>query len=141
MLDVLLDPNDCWERLERTRHATFATVHPTRGVDVVPAVFAITEDRRIVIPVDTVKPKRTTALQRLDNLRADDRCVLLVDHYDEDWARLWWVRVHGRARQATAAAELVELLAARYPAYAEPGAVVATIVVTPDRVTGWSAIT
>ena len=136
-----LDQDECWRRLEQQRRATFATVHPARGVDAVPAVYATTPDRRIVIPVDTVKPKRTTALQRLDNLRADDRCVLLVDHYDEDWSRLWWVRVHGRATEAAATSELVELLAARYRPYAEPGAVAATIVLTPDRVTGWSAAT
>jgi PPOX class probable F420-dependent enzyme len=140
MLEVRLDPDDCWARLERTRHATFGTVHPTRGVDAVPVVFAITPDRRIVLPIDTVKPKTTTDLQRRANVRADERCVLLVDRYDDDWQQLWWVRVHGRATDAPTTPAIVELLAARYPAYRDPAALTgAAIVVTPDRITGWAA--
>ena len=43
------------------------------------------------------KPKATTALRRLDNVRAHPAVSLLVDHYDDDWTRLWWVRVDGTA--------------------------------------------
>jgi hypothetical protein len=45
------------------------------------------------LPIDRVKPKTTTRLRREDNLLADPRAALLVEHWDaEDWSRLWWVR-------------------------------------------------
>ena len=91
-----LSRGEAWSRLRASDHGVLATVHPERGVDAVPVVFAV-DGERILLPVDTVKPKSTTRLQRLANLADDPRCVLLVDHYDEDWSTLWWVRVHGTA--------------------------------------------
>jgi PPOX class probable F420-dependent enzyme len=135
---VRLGPEECWRRLERGRHATFATVHPTRGVDAVPVVFAVV-DRTIVVPIDTVKPKSTTRLQRLENLRVDPRCSLVVDHYEDDWSQLWWVRVHGRGAEAALTPELVEALTARYPPYRREDAIATAIRIIPDRITGWAA--
>ena len=43
------------------------------------------------------KPKRTAQLRRLDDIESAGSATVLVDHYDEDWSRLWWIRVHGRA--------------------------------------------
>ena len=43
--------------------------------------------------IDKVKPKKSSRLQREDNLEADPRGALLVEHWDaDDWSRLWWVR-------------------------------------------------
>src|SRR5690606_4414110 len=44
------------------------------------------------------KPKSTLALRRLDNVRANPAASLLVAHYEDDWTRLWWVRLDGSAR-------------------------------------------
>src|SRR5215469_3927295 len=44
------------------------------------------------------KPKRSTRLQRVANVEATGRACLLADEYDEDWTRLWWVRIDGPAR-------------------------------------------
>lgn len=117
-------------------HGVLATVHSRRGVDAVPVVFAV-YGSTVVVPVDRVKDKRSARLQRVANLAADPRCVLLVDHYDEDWSTLWWVRVHARAVLDVAPA--VAALAARFPAYREPGAVAATISLHPTEVLGWTA--
>ena len=87
------------------------------------------------VPVDTVKAKSTTRLQRLANLEADPRCVLLVDHYADDWSQLWWVRVHGTA---TVVEGRDEALMA-FPQYRHEGAVARTIVLHPDAVSGWHA--
>src|SRR5688500_19241557 len=56
-------------------------------------VFALVDDT-VYSAVDA-KPKRSRRLQRLVNLRAHPRCALLVDHYEDDWRRLWWVRADG----------------------------------------------
>jgi PPOX class probable F420-dependent enzyme len=139
---VRLPADEAWSLLRASDHGVLATVHAERGVDAVPVVFAV-HGERILVPVDTVKAKSTTRLQRLVNLAHDPRCVLLVDHYDDDWTQLWWVRADGDARiveaptpEATAAAAL---LATRYPQYRAqppPGPVIAIAV---DRWSGWAA--
>ena len=100
----------------------------------------ISEGWRIVVPVDAVKPKRSNRLQRLVNLESDARCVLLVDHYEEDWSRLWWVRVHGHGAVSRPedASEAVARLAERYPQYRTPGALVGVITLEPTAMVGWA---
>ncbi len=126
--------DEAWELLAVADHGVLATVHADRGVDAVPVVFAV-DGERILLPVDTVKPKSTTHLQRLENLAHDPRCVLLVDHYDDDWSKLWWVRAHGTASVVDGR----ESALTRFPAYRDESTVTATIVLTPDAVTGWRA--
>jgi PPOX class probable F420-dependent enzyme len=135
---VILGAEACWARLASAERAVLGTVHPHRGVDAIPVVFALA-GQQIVIPIDTVKAKRSSRLQRLDNLRQDPRCVLLVDEYRADWSQLWWVRVHARAVEAEATERFVALLADRYPPYRAPDAIASTIVLTPEAITGWAA--
>jgi PPOX class probable F420-dependent enzyme len=91
--------------------------------------------------VDTAKPKRSRRLRRLADLEAEPRVALLVDHYDDDWDKLWWVELQGTAAvvEGRAADAALDALAARYPAYRSerpPGPVVA---VTPRAWAWWSA--
>jgi PPOX class probable F420-dependent enzyme len=59
---------------------------------------------------------------------------VLVDHYDDDWAELWWVRADGRGRVVDHGEEherAKSLLQGKYPQYrhvAIPGAVIAVAV-------------
>jgi PPOX class probable F420-dependent enzyme len=131
---VRLPADEAWSLLRASDHGVLATVHAERGVDAVPVVFAV-HGERILVPVDTVKAKSTTRLQRLVNLAHDPRCVLLVDHYDDDWTQLWWVRVHATATVVDGRAEALTA----FPAYREADAVTATIVLEPGAVTGWRA--
>jgi hypothetical protein len=93
-----LAATEALNRLATHLHGVLGTVHPTRGVDVVPAVYAVSTshlegDMFIGVPIDLVKPKAHTRLQRLVNLEADPRATLLIDHWDHaDWTQLWWVR-------------------------------------------------
>ena len=88
------------------------------------------------------KPKVTPRLQRLANVRAHPRASLLVDHYEEDWDALWWVRVDGPAavlddgeeREAALAA-----LIAKYRQYATAAPRGAVIAIAVERWSGWSA--
>jgi len=135
---VQVDATQCWERLRSSRHGVLGTLHAARGLDAVPVVFVVDGDR-LLIPIDTVKPKRGARLQRLRNLDADARAVLLVEGYHDDWSQLWWVRVHGHAHEADPTTGQLEQLAATFPAYAEPGTVTSVIVLVPDAVRGWAA--
>ena len=121
-------------------HGVLATLHRTRGADLVPACFAI-DDGWLAIPVDAVKPKGSSALGRIRNLERDPRATLLVERWDAaDWSRLWWVRlllVHQPAPPAVAA--LLEAgLRSRYPQYASV-AFLALLTFRIDHVSGWSA--
>ena len=129
-----LNAEECWNRLGDAGHGVLATVHPERGVDAVPVVYAVA-GTEIVLPIDTVKAKTTTRLQRLANLEVDPRCVLLVEHYDADWSKLWWVRVHGTASPTDEPAPELE----RFEQYRAAGAVVGALRLQPSGVTGWRA--
>lgn len=88
-----LGPEEALARLAANVHGVLCTLHPERGPDPVPAVYAVSDDGHVGVPIDTVKPKASTRLKREDNLLADGRAALLVEHWDaEDWSRLWWVR-------------------------------------------------
>ncbi len=76
--------------------ARLATADRRGRPHVVPICFAVEGDH-LYSAVDH-KPKRGSQLRRLDNLRANPAASVLVDHYEEDWDRLWWVRVDGVAK-------------------------------------------
>jgi PPOX class probable F420-dependent enzyme len=96
-------------------------------------VFAL-EGETLYSAVDR-KPKRSQTLQRIENARVRPDVTILVDHYDEDWTQLWWIRLRGRARVLDDGAErerALELLAEKYPQYvSDPpdGAVLAVDVI------------
>jgi PPOX class probable F420-dependent enzyme len=103
-------------RFAAARVARLATVRPDGAPHLVPVVF-VSEGDTVWLVVDE-KPKRHRRLQRLVNIRAEPRVSLLVDSYDEDWRRLWWVRADGRARIVGEGPKLeraLSLLQDRYP--------------------------
>ena len=107
-------------RLTALDHGILCTVHAERGVDAVPVAYVVDEDGYVGVPVDRVKPKASSHLQRERNLEADPRATLLVEHWDrDDWSRLWWVRAELRWQSDAAgrAAALSSELAERYPQY------------------------
>ena len=137
-----LSTEEARARLAANVHGVLCTIHPERGPDPTPAVYAVTDDGHIGVPIDTVKPKASTRLQREDNLAADGRGAMLVEHWDpEDWTRLWWVRAdlqHLDDPPASVLADLGDRLARTVPQYADKPfdhIVVCRVV----DVTGWAA--
>lgn len=105
-------------RVEAARVGRLATVSPDGRPHLVPVVFALSGDT-LVTAVDA-KPKSGGRLRRLDNIRVNAEVTVLVDHYDEDWSRLWWVRLDGEARILTEPASTrgpLALLATKYRQY------------------------
>ena len=123
------------ERLAAARVGRLATVTADGEPHVVPVCFALAGDR-IVTAVDA-KPKATRALRRLDNVRASGRASLLVDHYEEDWARLWWVRVDGPAAVVDVDDEALAVLAAKYEQYRAAPPAGPVIALRPERWRSW----
>jgi PPOX class probable F420-dependent enzyme len=138
-----VSPEDARGRFAQARVARLATAGTDGRPHLVPIVFAIAEraDHDVIYSVVDAKPKRTTALRRLANVAENPAVSLLVDHYEEDWDRLWWVRADGRGRLLTEldqaeAAAAVALLRARYPQQRAIGTVLAVDV---ERWSGWAA--
>ena len=75
------DGAEARERFAGARVARLATADADGRPHLVPVVFAVDGDT--IYSVVDAKPKRTTALRRLANVRENPRVTLLVDHYDD----------------------------------------------------------
>jgi len=135
-----MDAQEMRHRIKTAMVARLATVGADGRPHIVPITFA-PADGTLYFAVDR-KPKRTTNLQRLRNIEANPAVTVLVDHYEDDWTKLWWVRVDGTARivqEGPEFEEAIALLTARYERYRSnrPGGPV--VVIKVERMTGWSA--
>src|SRR5918999_68950 len=102
------------------RVARLATVTPEGGLHLVPICFVL-DGEELYSAVDE-KPKRSRLLQRLENVRVHPELAVLVDHYEEDWSLLWWVRLRGAGRIVKCGREFdraLRLLAQKYEQYRE----------------------
>lgn len=133
-------PGELRRRAEGAPIARLATVGTDGRPHLVPCCFAVVGD--VAYSVVDHKPKRSTALRRLDNIRANPAVSLLVDHYADDWRELWWVRFDGDARLLADGPEhdgAIVALCAKYPQYraTPPTGTVLALDVTAVR--SWSA--
>jgi PPOX class probable F420-dependent enzyme len=127
--------------LREGRVGRLATADAAGRPLVVPICYVF-DGVRIYSAVDA-KPKSTRNLRRLRNVGENPHVSLVVDVWDEDWSRLAWAIVEGRAEVLTAGEEFtraVDLLVDKYPQYRQlrldrlSGAVIA---VTPTRLLAW----
>lgn len=132
--------------LVAARVARFGTVDSSGAPHLVPVTFAVIDPAGPATPAMVVfavdhKPKSSTALRRLDNIAANPRVCFLVDHYDDDWEQLWWVRADAVAGILDGAerAGAIAVLQAKYQQYQQvpPTGVVVGCAVTSLR--GWRA--
>lgn len=136
-----LEPARQRELLGAAPVGRLATLRADGTPRLVPITFVLL-DGMVCSAVDEVKPKRSSRLARLDDVRRDPRVGLVVDHYDADWARLWWVRVDGTAavhEDGALRERALDALVAKYPPYAEARPAGPVLVVTPTAWAGWSA--
>lgn len=123
------------------RVARLGTLSKTGRVDLVPITFAIVDD--VLYTAVDHKPKRTTELQRLENVRAAPEVSVLVDEYDDqDWSTLWWVRLRGLARVVDSGPEHergIDALVEKYEQYRSTRPSGPAIVVELIRWQWWSA--
>ena len=134
-----MDATALRQRLFEARVAHLASADAAGKPHLVPISFAVEGDT-LYFAVDA-KPKRTTDLKRLRNIEANPKVSVLIDHYEEDWSRLWWVRVDGTARIISDHAEVnraTELLVGRYPQYRVTRPAGPVVAISIDRISGWS---
>lgn len=101
--------------------AVLGTTGDDGAPHLVPVVFAVSEgDSNVLYTAVDAKPKSTRRLRRLANIGHNPAVSLLVDHYDDDWTRLWWVRADGDATVHHSGEEMATgyaLLRAKYHQY------------------------
>jgi PPOX class probable F420-dependent enzyme len=126
--------------LNRRHLAHLATADRNGAPHVIPVCYAVAEDD-LYIAIDEKPKRRDRPLKRLRNISENPAVAVIVDRYDEDWSRLGWVLLRGRATLVHDGPEFttaLALLRARYPQYAtmnlEANPVIAVRI---DRVTSW----
>lgn len=135
-----MDVTDLRRRLSDARVARLATADAAGTPHIVPITYTLDADT-IYFTVDA-KPKRTNDLKRLRNITANPAVAVLVDHYEDDWNRLWWVRVDGRARildDPAEAGRALDLLLQKYRQYADARPAGPVVAISIERLTGWAA--
>jgi PPOX class probable F420-dependent enzyme len=135
-----MDASEMRSRVASARVARFASVGADQRPHVVPITFAL-DGETLYFAVDA-KPKRTTNLKRLRNIAANPTVSVLIDHYEDEWESLWWVRLDGTARIVTAPEEserALGVLAERYPQYMATKPSGPVVAVAIESMTGWSA--
>ena len=132
-----MDQHEARRRFGVSGVARLATVTPQGSPHLVPVTFAVSGDT-LWTAVDG-KPKSGTRLQRLANVGGEPRVSLLVDHYEDRWERLWWVRADGTAIVHESSATGLDTLGAKYEQYRALPPPGPFIEVTLTRWRWWSA--
>ena len=136
--------------LDEARRAVLATISPGGRPRLVPICFSLDPAEPVLYTPLDEKPKREDdplALARVRDIAADPAVSVLVDHWDEDWSRLAWLRIEGRAALVTSAdgaaehAAAVAALRARYPQYATHRLESRLLIrIAIERLTDWGAL-
>lgn len=135
----IMDSTEMRRRVEAARVARLATAGADGRPHIVPISFALDGDR-LYFAVDA-KPKRTANLKRLRNIADNPSVSILIDHYEEDWEQLWWVRLDGKARVVGEEAEIqraLDLLVQRYAQYRATRPTGPVVAVSIEGMSGWS---
>jgi PPOX class probable F420-dependent enzyme len=130
--------------LNHARVARLVTTSRQQQPHAVPVCFVYRQGF-LYTPID-LKPKRLTArnLTRVRNIQARPHVALLVDHYEEDWSKLWFLLVRGKAKILSTASKserenVLRALRRKYPQYAAGmlGKDPPLIRIAPQRFTVW----
>lgn len=124
--------------LESARVARLATASSAGVPHCVPVCYAY-DGQHIVIALDE-KPKSVpvTSLRRVRNVVENPRAALLLDHYSDDWTRLWFLLVESTAGVCDLTPPQLDALRRRYPQYREMH-LSKGIYLRPSRVVYWQA--
>ena len=129
-------------RSARVAHLATADAHGQPHV--IPICFVF-DGKDFYSPIDE-KPKRTAAqkLKRLKNIRENPQVTLVIDHYEEDWRKLAYILVSGKARVLLSGAKhrkAVKLLRRKYSQYRKMRIDrLPMILIRPKQTTSWGAI-
>src|ERR687884_1694420 len=96
--------NDVYTKIiiDKARVARLATVDSGCNPHLIPVVFVHDDnDDHYYIPIDEKTKKQSSSkpekLKRVKNIQVNPNIALLIDEYNEDWTKLYFVMVQGRA--------------------------------------------
>jgi PPOX class probable F420-dependent enzyme len=129
--------------IRAARVARLATADAHGKPHVIPICFVF-DGKQFFSPIDE-KPKRAAPakLKRLKNIAENPNVALVIDHYDEDWSKLAYVLIFGKARVLGSGKihrQAVKLLRRKYSQYRRMAIDERPlIVITPKRIKTWRA--
>jgi PPOX class probable F420-dependent enzyme len=141
-----MDSGEALTRVRAARVGRMATVTRSNRPHVVPFVFVLVEhgDARVAYWAVDHKPKRSADLKRIRNLEANPAVEFVVDGYEEDWGRLWWVRCSGTARVVDSESErrsALRALGEKYPQYEVDPPDGPVVAIDIDAIRSWDGAT
>ncbi|HJU34676.1 MAG TPA: TIGR03668 family PPOX class F420-dependent oxidoreductase [Nitrososphaera sp.] len=140
----MIIPQDTKDLIERARVARLATIDSEFKPHLVPVVFVF-DGNNFFIPIDekrkTIKPEK---LRRIRNIRDNPNVALLIDEYSEDWTRLAFVMMQGKASIITIKMQgsirlqqAYSKLTTKYVQYQKIGIGKMCIQIKPEKVVSW----
>jgi PPOX class probable F420-dependent enzyme len=135
-----LDPEEARARFAASPVLRMATAGRDGRPHVVPCTFVVDGIGRVSIGIDN-KPKSSVNLRRLRNIEENPQVSLIVDHYADDWDRLWWARADGTAVIERSGGEHRahwSQLSSKYPQYHGQVLDGPVILVTVQSWSGWA---
>jgi PPOX class probable F420-dependent enzyme len=105
--------------LNKSRVGHLATADKGGAPHAIPVCYAVSEDT-LYITIDEKPKRRDVPLKRVRNILENPNAAFVVDRWDEDWSRLGWVMLRGRAEILYDGPEhdrAQAMLRERYPQY------------------------
>lgn len=127
--------------LAGARIGHLSTSDTTGAAHVIPVCYAF--DGHSIYSVLDQKPKRTslTRLRRVKNILANPQVALVVDHYEEEWTRLWYILVTGHAEllvEGDEREQAIVKLREKYQQYRDMDIDLNPVIkITPVKVVSW----
>ena len=135
--------------INKAKVARLATADLEYKPHLVPIVFVFDNDLNCYfIPIDE-KTKRSGPenLKRVKNIQENPNVALLIDEYNEDWTKLYFIMIQGKASMVGGKKleqnemQLLEkahkLLCNKYPQYQNIGVGEYLIMIMPQKVIVW----
>lgn len=139
-----MDQEEARRRFAGSAVAHLATADAAGQPHLVPMTFAFDSPSGADVIYSAVdsKPKTTRHLKRLANVAANPAVSVLVDHYESDWTRLWWVRADGLGRVLESGPEFdaaIVVLQQKYAQYRQTRPAGPVLAITVKGWSSWSA--
>jgi PPOX class probable F420-dependent enzyme len=97
MMDFVIKDISLKTKINEARVARLATVDLECKPHLIPVVFVFDNDCYF-IPIDEkTKRSRPEKLKRAKNIQQNPNVTLLIDEYNEDWTKLYFIMIQGKA--------------------------------------------
>jgi PPOX class probable F420-dependent enzyme len=136
--------------IDKATVARLATVDSECKPHLIPVVFVYDNDYYF-IPIDQkTKRSKPENLKRIKNIHQNPNIALLIDEYNEDWRKLYFIMIQGKAsiiggkeseqNEQALLEKAHKLLSAKYVQYQEIGIGQYVIMIVPQKVISWKNV-